>query len=135
MGTPEFAATILAGLIAAGHRVRAVYTQPPRPAGRGHRLQPSPVQLLAESHGLPVHCPANLRSPETQAEFAAIKADAAGGAAHGLVLPSPGLAAPRLGCLNVHASLVPRRRGAAPAQPAALARHRGTGAPRLHMGE
>src|SRR5258708_19135411 len=94
MGTPEFAATILAGLIAAGHRVRAVYTQPPRPAGRGHRMQPSPVQLLAESHGLPVHCPANLRSPEAQTDFAAIKADAAGGAAHVPVLPSPGLSAP-----------------------------------------
>src|SRR5258708_33462816 len=96
MGTPEFAATILAGLIAAGHRVRAVYTQPPRPAGRGHRTQPSPVQLLAESHGLPVHCPANLRSPETQAEFAAIEADAAVGAALGAVPPSPGLPAARL---------------------------------------
>ncbi len=135
MGTPEFAATILAGLIAAGHRVRAVYTQPPRPAGRGHRLQPSPVQLLAESHGLPVHCPANLRSPETQAEFAAIKADAALVAAYGLILPSPVLAAPRLGCLNVHASLLPRWRGAAPIQRAILAGDRETGVTIMQMDE
>jgi len=135
MGTPEFAATILAGLIAAGHRVRAVYTQPPRPAGRGHRLQPSPVQLLAESHGLPVHCPANLRSPETQAEFAAIKADAAVVAAYGLILPSPVLAAPRLGCLNVHASLLPRWRGAAPIQRAILAGDRETGVTIMQMDE
>src|SRR5258706_13800541 len=126
MGTPKFAATILAGLIAAGHRMRAVYTQPPRPAGRGHRMQPSPVQLLAESHGLPVHCPANLRSPETQAEFAAIKADAAVVAAYGLILPSPVLAAPRLRCLNLHAPLLSRRRGGAPIQPGVLAGARET---------
>src|SRR5258706_4707356 len=88
MGTPKFAATILAGLIAAGHRVRAVYTQPPRPAGRGHRMQPSPVQLLSESHGLPVHCPATLRSPEAQDEFAVIKADAAVVAGPGPIPPS-----------------------------------------------
>src|ERR1700716_4037951 len=135
MGTPEFAATILLGLIAAGHRVRAVYTQPPRPAGRGHRIQPSPVQLLAESHGLPVHCPANLRCPETQAEFAAIKADAAVVAAYGLILPSPVLAAPRLGCLNVHASLLPRWRGAAPIQRAILAGDRETGVTIMQMDE
>src|ERR1700736_4486839 len=91
MGTPEFAATILAGLIAAGHRIRAVYTQPPRPAGRGHRMQPSAVQLLAESHGLAVRSPAGLRE-------AAIEAEAAVVAAYGLILPSPILAAPRLGC-------------------------------------
>src|SRR5438067_2143226 len=103
MGTPEFAATILTGLIAAGHRLRAVYTQPPRPAGRGHRTQPSPVQKLAESHGLPVRCPASLRDAEAQAEFAAIEADAAVVAADGLILPAPILAVPRLGCLNVHA--------------------------------
>ena len=95
MGTPEFAATILAGLIAAGHRLRAVYTQPPRPAGRGHRTQPSPVQLLAESHGLAVRCPASLRDAEAQVEFAAVGADAAVVAAYGLILPAPVLAAPR----------------------------------------
>src|SRR3989440_12652887 len=133
MGTPEFAATILAGLIAAGHRLRAVYTQPPRPAGRGHRTQPSPVQLLAESHGLAVHCPVSLRDTEAQAEFAAIGADAAVVAAYGLILPPPILAAPRLGCLNVHASLLPRWRGAAPIQRAILAGDRETGVTIMQM--
>ena len=135
MGTPEFAATILAGLIAAGHRIRAVYTQPPRPAGRGHRMQPSPVQLLAESHGLAVRSPASLRDAETQAEFAAIETDAAVVAAYGLILPSPILAAPRLGCLNVHASLLPRWRGAAPIQRAILAGDRETGITIMQMDE
>jgi methionyl-tRNA formyltransferase len=135
MGTPEFAATILAGLIAAGHRLRAVYTQPPRPAGRGHRTQPSPVQLLAESHGLPVHCPIRLRDAAIQAEFAAIGADAAVVAAYGLILPAAVLAAPRLGCLNVHASLLPRWRGAAPIQRAILAGDRETGVTIMQMDE
>src|SRR5438874_5124662 len=99
MGTPDFAATILAALIDAGHRVRAVYTQPPRPAGRGHRLQPSPVQELAERHGLAVRCPTSLRSPEAPAEFIALGADAAVVAAYGLILPAPVLEAPRLGGL------------------------------------
>src|SRR6202011_4885054 len=135
MGTPEFAATILPGLIAAGHRIRAVYTQPPRPAGRGHRMQPSPVQLLAESHALPVYCPASLRDGETQAEFSAIEADTAVVAAYGLILPSPILAAPRLGCLNVHASLLPRWRGAAPIQRAILAGDRETGVTIMQMEE
>src|SRR3954462_7026572 len=111
MGTPEFAATILDALIAAGHHIAAVYTQPPRPAGRGHRLQPSPVQALAEQHGLLVHCPTTLRSPEAQVEFAEFGAEAAVVAAYGLILPGPVLRAPRLGCLNVHASLLPRWRG------------------------
>src|SRR5436305_10409908 len=87
MGTPAFAATILAALIAAGHRIRAVYTQPPRPAGRGHRPQPAPVQRLAEPHGLPVRCPTSLRDPAVQAEFAELGADAAVVAAYGLILP------------------------------------------------
>src|SRR5260370_11372133 len=121
MGTPEFAATILAGLVEAGHHVRAVYTQPPRPSGRGHRLQPSPVQVLAERHGLAVRVPASLRSPEAQAEFAATPVDAAVVAAYGLILPAPVLSAPRHGCLNVHASLLPRWRGAAPIPRAILA--------------
>jgi methionyl-tRNA formyltransferase len=135
MGTPEFAATILAGLIAAGHGIRAVYTQPPRPAGRGHRTQPSPVQLLAESHGLAVHCPASLRDAEAQAEFAAIGADAAVVAAYGLILPSLILATPHLGCLNVHASLLPRWRGAAPINRAIMAGDAETGIMVMKMEE
>jgi methionyl-tRNA formyltransferase len=127
MGTPEFAATILEALIAAGHRIRAVYTQPPRPAGRGHRLQPSPVQGVAEQRTLPVRTPASLRSAEVQAEFAALATDAAVVAAYGLILPVPVLQAPRLGCLNVHASLLPRWRGAAPIQRAILAGDAETG--------
>src|SRR6059058_587418 len=133
MGTPDFAAAILSGLVAAGHRLRAVYTQPPRPAGRGHRLQSSPVQLLAERIGLPVRSPASLRDEAAQAEFAAIGADAAVVAAYGLILPPPVLAAPRLGCLNVHASLLPRWRGAAPIQRAILAGDRETGVTIMQM--
>src|SRR5437762_5132139 len=135
MGTPDFAAAILSGLVAAGHRLRAVYTQPPRPAGRGHRLQSSPVQLLAERIGLPVRSPASLRDDGAQAEFAAIGADAAVVAAYGLILPPPILAAPRLGCLNVHASLLPRWRGAAPIQRAILAGDRETGVSIMQMDE
>ncbi len=133
MGTPDFAATILAALIDAGHRVRAVYTQPPRPAGRGHRPRPSPVAALAERHGLLVHCPATLRDPEVQEAFAATQADAAVVAAYGLILPVPVLAAPRLGCLNVHASLLPRWRGAAPIQRAILAGDKRTGVTIMRM--
>src|SRR4051794_26346398 len=120
MGTPDFAATSLSALIDAGHNIRAVYTQPPRPAGRGHRLQPSAVQTLAGRYGKPVHCPATLRDRAAQAEFAAIPADAAIVVAYGLLLPTPVLNAPRLGCINVHASLLPRWRGAAPIQRAIL---------------
>ena len=133
MGTPEFAATILAALIDAGHQICAVYTQPPRPAGRGHRLQASPMQQLAERHGLPVHCPASLRGAEAQAEFAAIPADAAVVAAYGLILPPAILATPRLGCLNVHASRLPRWRGAAPIQRAILAGDKETGITIMQM--
>jgi methionyl-tRNA formyltransferase len=133
MGTPEFAATILAALIAAGHRINAVYSQPPRPAGRGHRLQPSPVQALAERRSIAVRVPTNLRDPETQAEFAAIGADAAVVAAYGLILPPAILDAPRLGCLNVHASLLPRWRGAAPVQRAILEGDRETGVTIMQM--
>ena len=127
MGTPDFAATILAGLIDAGHRIRAVYTQPPRPSGRGHRLQPSPVQALAEQRGIAVRVPTSLREPEAQAEFAATPADIAAVAAYGLILPAAILKAPRHGCLNVHASLLPRWRGAAPIQRALLAGDSETG--------
>jgi methionyl-tRNA formyltransferase len=135
MGTPDFAATVLAALIDAGRRIRAVYTQPPRPSGRGHRLQPSPVQTLAERHGLAVRCPASLRDPAAQAEFAATPADAAVVAAYGLILPPPILKAPRLGCLNIHASLLPRWRGAAPIQRALLAGDSETGITIMQMAE
>ena len=135
MGTPAFAATILGALIEAGHRILAVYTQPPRPAGRGHRPQPSPVQSLAVQQGLPVRCPGTLRNEAEQAAFAALGADAAVVAAYGLILPRPILTAPRLGCLNVHASLLPRWRGAAPIQRALLAGDRETGITIMQMEE
>ena len=135
MGTPAFAATILGVLIDAGHRILAVYTQPPRPAGRGHRPQPSPVQSLAAQHGLPIRCPATLRDEAEQAAFAALGADAVVVAAYGLILPPPVLNAPRLGCLNVHASLLPRWRGAAPIQRALLAGDRETGITIMQMEE
>ncbi|HWB50763.1 MAG TPA: methionyl-tRNA formyltransferase [Stellaceae bacterium] len=133
MGTPDFAATILDALLAAGHRIKAAYSQPPRPAGRGHRLQPSPVQRLAEEHGVPVRCPTSLRDAQTQAAFAALGVDAAIVAAYGLILPRPVLAAPRLGCLNVHASLLPRWRGAAPVQRAILEGDHETGVTIMRM--
>jgi len=135
MGTPPFAATILDALIAAGHRLLAVYTQPPRPAGRGQRLQPSAVQLLAERHGLDVRCPARLRDERAAAEFAALNAEAAVVAAYGLILPRAFLSAPRLGCLNVHASLLPRWRGAAPIERALLAGDSATGITIMQMDE
>jgi methionyl-tRNA formyltransferase len=135
MGTPAFAATILRALIDGGHHILAVYTQPPRPAGRGHRPQPSPVQLLAAQHRLPVRCPVSLRTDEAQAAFSAIGADAAVVAAYGLILPRAILVAPRLGCLNVHASLLPRWRGAAPVQRALLAGDAETGITIMQMEE
>ena len=135
MGTPAFAATILEALIEAGHRVRAVYTQPPRPAGRGYRPQPSPVQLLAMQHRIPVNCPVSLRTQDAQAAFSDLGADAAVVAAYGLILPRAILAAPRLGCLNVHASLLPRWRGAAPIQHALLAGDSETGITIMQMEE
>jgi methionyl-tRNA formyltransferase len=135
MGTPQFAATILAALIEAGHHIRAVYTQPPRPAGRGHRPLSSPVQQLAARRGLEVRCPANLRSEAAQAEFAATAADAAIVAAYGLILPPPLLAMPPLGCLNVLASLLPRWRGAAPIERAILVGDRETGITIMQMDE
>jgi methionyl-tRNA formyltransferase len=135
MGTPAFAATILSALIDAGHHILAVYTQPPRPAGRGHRPQLSPVQLLAAQYRLPVCCPVTLRTPEAQAAFAALGAAAAVVAAYGLILPRPILMAPRLGCLDVHASLLPRWRGAAPIQRALLAGDPVTGITIMQMEE
>ncbi|HEV2303772.1 MAG TPA: methionyl-tRNA formyltransferase [Stellaceae bacterium] len=135
MGTPAFAARILAALIGAGWPILAVYTQPPRPAGRGHRVRPSPVQALAERHGLAVHSPASLRSPEAGAEFARLRPAAAVVAAYGLILPRPMLEVPPLGCLNVHASLLPRWRGAAPIERAILAGDEATGITIMQMTE
>jgi methionyl-tRNA formyltransferase len=135
MGTPAFAATILAALIEAGHRILAVYTQPPRPAGRGHRPQPSPVQLLAAQHRIPLRSPVSLRTPEAQSSFANFGAEAAVVAAYGLILPRSILHAPRLGCLNVHASLLPRWRGAAPIQRALLVGDPVTGITIMQMEE
>jgi methionyl-tRNA formyltransferase len=116
MGTPDFSVPILENLIHAGHEVVAVYSQPPRPAGRGQQLRPSPVAGCAARHGVPVRTPKSLKSAEEQQIFASLKADVAIVAAYGLILPKAILNAPRHGCLNVHASLLPRWRGAAPIQ-------------------
>ncbi|MBZ6381436.1 methionyl-tRNA formyltransferase [Sphingomonas sanguinis] len=122
MGTPGFAVPVLHALVEAGHDVVASYSQPPRPGGRrGRQLVPSPVQQAAESLGIPVLTPVSLRVAEEQARFADFGADVAVVAAYGLILPQPILDAPRLGCLNVHGSLLPRWRGAAPIQRAILA--------------
>jgi methionyl-tRNA formyltransferase len=135
MGTPDFAAASLAALAEAGHEIACVYTQPPRPAGRGHKERPSPVAALAQARGWPVRTPASLKDPAVQRDFAALGADAAVVAAYGLILPKAVLEAPRLGCLNVHASLLPRWRGAAPIQRAILAGDRETGVTIMRMDE
>ncbi len=121
MGTPEFAKPTLAELVAAGHDIAAVYTQPPRPAGRGMAERPSPVHAFAEQHGLDVRYPKSLRSEDEQAVFRTLDADAAVVVAYGLLLPAPILAAPREGCFNLHGSELPRWRGAAPIQRAIMA--------------
>ncbi|MDZ7280657.1 methionyl-tRNA formyltransferase [Sphingomonas sanguinis] len=122
MGTPGFAVPVLQALVEAGHQVVASYSQPPRPGGRrGRQLVPSPVQQRAEELGITVMTPVSLRSAEEQARFAEVDADVAVVAAYGLILPQVILDAPRLGCLNVHGSLLPRWRGAAPVQRAILA--------------
>ena len=121
MGTPDFAVPSLDLLVASGHEVIASYTQPPRRAGRGKALTPSPVQLRAEALGIDVMTPVTLRDPDAQAAFSALEADVAIVAAYGLILPQAVLEAPRLGCINVHASLLPRWRGAAPIQRTILA--------------
>ena len=135
MGTPDFAVPSLAALVEAGHEVAAVYSQPPRRAGRGQKERPSPVYAWAEEHGLPVRTPRTLRDEGAQAEFAALDLDAAIVAAYGLILPLPVLEAPRLGCINVHASLLPRWRGAAPIQRAILAGDTETGISIMMMEE
>jgi len=135
MGTPDFAVPTLDALVAAGHDIAAVYTQPPRPAGRGKAPRPSPVQARAEALGLPVRTPLTLRDPAEQAAFDDLDADVAVAAAYGLILPLPILHAPRLGCLNVHASLLPRWRGAAPIHRAILAGDMETGVTIMAMGK
>jgi len=133
MGTPGFAVPALDALVTAGHDLAAAYCQPPRPAGRGKALRPSPVQLRAEALGIPVHMPVSLRDPEPQAEFAALALDVAVVAAYGLILPPAILASPIQGCLNIHASLLPRWRGAAPIQRAILAGDEVTGVTIMRM--
>jgi len=133
MGTPPFAVPTLAALHAAGHEIVAVYTQPPRPAQRGKKVQQSAVHIWAEEHGLPVRTPKSLKSDEAQAEFAALDLDVAVVAAYGLILPQAVLGAPREGCLNVHGSILPRWRGAAPVQRAILAGDAETGVTIMQM--
>ncbi|QYZ69713.1 methionyl-tRNA formyltransferase [Neotabrizicola shimadae] len=126
MGTPDFSVPVLRAL-AAAHEVVGVWCQPPRPAGRGKQPRPSPVQAAAEELGLPVHHPVSLRGAEALAELAGMQADVAVVVAYGLILPQAALDAPRFGCLNIHASLLPRWRGAAPIQRAILAGDTETG--------
>ena len=134
MGTPDFAVPTLDALIDAGHEVVAVYSQPPRPGGRrGRELVASPVQRRAEERGLAVRHPVSLKGAEEQAAFAALDADVGVVAAYGLILPRAVLDAPRLGCLNVHGSLLPRWRGAAPVQRAILAGDAETGVGIMQM--
>ena len=134
MGTPDFAAPALQALVVAGHEVVVAYTQPPRPGGRrGKELTPTPVHKAAEALGIEVRHPVSLKGAAEQAEFAALGADIAVVAAYGLILPQAVLDAPRLGCLNVHASLLPRWRGAAPIQRAILAGDAETGVGIMRM--
>jgi methionyl-tRNA formyltransferase len=127
MGTPDFAVPVLRALLEAGHEIAAVYCQPPRPAGRGQAPRPSPVQAFAAARGLQVRHPVSLKGAEEQAAFAALALDAAVVVAYGLILPRAILAAPRLGCFNIHASLLPRWRGAAPIHRAIMAGDTETG--------
>jgi methionyl-tRNA formyltransferase len=135
MGTPEFAAVALKAILAAGHDVACIYSQPPRPAGRGMQLRPSPVQALGEERGIDVRTPTSLKSPEEQARFAALNIDCAVVVAYGLLLPKPILEAPTHGCFNIHASLLPRWRGAAPIQRAVMAGDQETGVTIMRMDE
>ena len=126
-GTPEFAVPALAALIAAGHEIVMVLTQPDRPAGRGMKLKPSPVKVLAQQHGLPVFQPESLKPQEVQAQIAATQAEVMIVAAYGLIIPTSVLQMPKYGCYNIHASLLPRWRGAAPIHRAILAGDAETG--------
>ena len=135
MGTPEFAVPSLAELIASGHEIVAVYSQPPKPKGRGQKMTPSPVQAFAEAMGLPVFTPASMKSPEAIADFQSLDLDAACVVAYGQILKAEVLEAPRLGCFNLHGSLLPRWRGAAPIQRAIMAGDRQTGVQIMRMSE
>jgi len=136
MGSPAFSVPALRGLVEAGHEVACVYAQPPRPAGRGQRETPCPVHQAAIEMGLPVRTPARVRRDVAEHDaFAALGLDAAVVVAYGLILPGPMLAAPRLGCLNIHASLLPRWRGAAPIHAAVLAGDAETGITIMRMDE
>jgi methionyl-tRNA formyltransferase len=135
MGTPDFAVPTLAELIAQGHDIAAVYSQPPRPKGRGMALEPGPVHKFAESAGLEVRTPLSLKGADEQAAFGALKLDAAIVVAYGLLLPKPILDAPRMGCFNLHGSLLPRWRGAAPIQRAVMAGDAETGVMVMRMEE
>lgn len=132
-GTPEFAARALDALVLAGHEIALVLTQPDRPAGRGLKLKPSAVKDLALAHGLPVAQPGTLKNADMETQLAAAQADAMIVAAYGLIIPPALLALPRLGCINIHASLLPRWRGAAPVQRAILAGDRQTGISIMQM--
>ena len=133
MGTPDFAVPALDALVAAGHEIVAIYTQPPRPARRGQALTPSPVAARAAALRLPVRTPANFKGDDDRAAFAALGLEAAVVAAYGLILPAAILDAPARGCLNIHASLLPRWRGAAPIQRAILAGDAATGITIMQM--
>lgn len=135
LGTPDFAVSALAALLTAGHEVACVYSQPPAPRGRGHDLKPSPVHAFAAERGLPVRTPASMRDPAEIAAFAALELDAAVVVAFGQILPAALLEAPKLGSFNVHASLLPRWRGAAPIQRAIMAGDRVTGVQVMRMTE
>ena len=135
MGTPTFAVPTLDALIASGHSIAAVYTQPPRAAERGRKVRPTPVAVRAEAAGIAVMTPASLKPEEAQTAFAGLDADLAVTVAYGLILPPAVLAAPRLGCINAHASLLPRWRGAAPIQRAIMAGDTETGVTIMRMDE
>lgn len=133
MGTPEFAATALDKILAAGMNVVAVYSQPPKPVGRGYDVVKSATHALAEQYGIPVYCPKTLRTSEAQQELAALQPDICVVAAYGFILPQAVLDIPRLGCVNIHGSLLPRWRGAAPIQHAIMAGDTETGITLMRM--
>ncbi len=133
MGTPEFSVEVLNALVSAGHDIAAVYTQPPRPAGRGKKDRPSPVQARADAQGLEVRHPKSLKPEDQKAAFAALDLDVAVVVAYGLILPQAILDAPKHGCLNIHASLLPRWRGAAPIHRAIMAGDPTTGIAIMQM--